>query len=470
MAKQDFSAKVGSCSVSMGLDRRKKYADGYRLAMKYVINQKILYYPLSWRADDSDFNRIVETSTTRGRMSETRKTDAKINEEWKTTFISYKERLEALARTTTLTLDVIKIDLEGRSDSTNFIQVWREVIASKNYGTAQSYEIALKSFMKGFSEDDGFSVTKEAIHEWVQRMTDEGKSKATIGIYLRSCRVIVNECIRRGYMQQRNYPFSEKRSDLVSIPKGKNRQEDSLSVEQWTQLYNIFISKDYPDGWDKDYRENVNTSLGLFIFMYLGNGMNLADLARLTYNDYYIRSHKKSLMFHRQKTKDRTDNDSEVIIPITEPLKAILGELAADYEPDGRLFPFILKEATTDKETARRVQQENQNVKKHIRKLTNSLGWTEQPSPTWCRHSFASNLIHQEVPREYVSEAMGHSVAKSVTMGYVSRFPHEIQMQYNSKLLNLQNDDSKLSDIIGNLSNEEKDKLLALLLKKDKEA
>ena len=42
MAKQDFSAKVGSCSVSLGLDRRKRYDDGYRLAMKYVINQSLL--------------------------------------------------------------------------------------------------------------------------------------------------------------------------------------------------------------------------------------------------------------------------------------------------------------------------------------------------------------------------------------------------------------------------------------------
>ena len=467
MAKQEISAKVGSCSVSLGLDRRKKYADGYRLAMKYVINQKILYYPLSWRADDSDFNRVLETSRTKGKMSATKISDANLHKEWQSTFDAYKKRLEALAQTTTLTLDIIKIDLTGKSDNTNFIQVWRDVIASKNYGTAQSYEIALKSFMKGFSETDGFSVTKDTIHEWVQRMTDEGKSKATIGIYLRSCRVVVNECIRRGYMQQMNYPFSEKNnSDMVSIPKGKSRKEDSLSVEQWTQLYNIFTTKDYPEGWDEEYRDNVNVSLGLFLFMYLGNGMNLADLARLTYNDHYIRSKKKSLMFHRQKTKDRTDNDSEVILPITEPLKVIMDELAADYEPGCRLFPSILKDETTDDKIARRVQQENQNIKKHIRKLTASLGWTEHPSPTWCRHSFATNLLHQEVPKEYISEAMGHSVGKSVTLGYVSKYPYEKQLQYNSKLLNLQTEEDRMASMLAGLTKEQIEIMKKILINK----
>ena len=465
MAKTDLTAKVGPCSVSLGLDRRKKYADGYRLAMKYVINQKTMYYPLNWRADDEEFKRICETSQTRGRMSETKRSAAKLHEEWKSTFDAYKKRLEELAQATTLTLDAIKIDLEGKSDSANFIQVWREVIAFKRHGTAQVYETSLKSFMKGFSEKDGFSVTKETIHDWVQRLTDEGKSKATIGIYLRACRVVINECIRRGFIQKKNYPFSESKTDLVSIPRGKSRKEDSLSVEQWTQLYNIFIKKEYPE-WSMEYTNSVNLSLGLFLFMYLGNGLNLADMARLTYNNHYVKTHKKSLQFFRQKTRDRTDNESEVIIPITEPLGRILNELGAEFELDGRVFPFLLKDAVTEKEIARRVQQENQDIKKRVRKLVAVLGWTEQPSPTWCRHSFASNLIHQNVPKEYVAEAMGHSAGESVTLGYVARFPLEKQMEYNSLLLNTQTEADKMQAILSSLNKEQVEMMKKLLLNK----
>ena len=469
MAKGIFTAKVGNCSVSLGLDRRKLYADGYKVSMKYVIGGRTLYYPLSWRVSDEEFERISSTSRTRGKISKSRESDASINKKWTEAFASYKERLQSLAETTTLSLDIIRANLTGISKDTDFLSVWQDVIKSKSHGTGASYEIAMKSFMKvtGFSESDGFNVTKDTIHKWVQGMTDGGKAKATIGIYLRSCRVVVNECIRRGYLLQANYPFSEKDISKVSIPRGKDRKQECLSVEQMTQLYKVFRNKDYPEEWTDEYKKDTHTYLGIFLSMYLMNGMNLADLARLTYNKHYAQSGKRSLQFFRQKTKDRTNDSSEVMVPIIEPLRAILCELAAEFEPDGLLFPYLLKEATTDDEKARRVQQENQNCKKHVRKLTASLGWSEQPSPTWCRHSFATNLQHQGVPMKYISDAMGHSIGGSVTMRYINDYPLEKQVEYNNKLLNLKSDSEKLSDIVGSLSDEERETLIKLLLKKD---
>ena len=171
-------------------------------------------------------------------------------------------------------------------------------------------------------------------------------------------------------------------------------------------------------------------------------------------------------MFHRTKTKDRTDNESEVIAPIIDPLCFILDEIAATPERDERIFPNLLKDARNEKEVARRVQQENQNIRKHLGKLTKAMGWEVTPSPTWCRHSFATNLAHQGVPMQYISESMGHSVGKSVTMGYVAMFPHEKQVEFNSRLLDLKTKEKttdKLSNLINGLSDEEKTQLIALL-------
>ncbi len=465
---QKFAAKVGNCSVSLGLDRRKMYPDGYRLSMKYVIGGRTLYYALSWRASEEEFERVSATSRTRGKMSKNKASDANLCEEWSSTFTSYKERLEQLAKVTTLTLDVIRASLTGTSTENSFLKVWRDVIRGRGHGTAASYEIAMKSFMRstGFSDADGFNVTKDTMHKWVQRLTDEGKAKATIGIYLRSCRVVVNECIRKGYILQNAYPFGERDISKVSIPRGRSRKKECLSVEQWTQLYDIFTKKNYPDQWTEEYRKDTHTYLGIFLFLYLGNGLNMADLARLRYNRHYTQSKKKALQFFRQKTKDRTDNDSEVVIPITNHLKAIMDALAADYEADGLVFPFLIQDATTAAEIARRVQQENQNCKKHIRKLATALGWSEQPSPTWCRHSFATNLQQQGVPMKYISDAMGHSTGGSVTMGYINDYPIRKQMEYNNKLLKLQSDEDSVAELVAGMSDDQKELLKKMLLKK----
>ena len=456
MARQEFTAKVGSCSVSFGLDKRKLYADGYRLGMKYVINGRTLYHTLSWRATEEDFSRISATSRTRGRMSTDRGSDANLCEQWCSTFNAYKERLEQLAQSTTLTIDAIRSSLTGSSRETSFLSLWREVIASRGHGTAASYEIALKSFMRTtrFSEADGFAVTKDTIHRWVQGMYEEGKAKATIGIYLRSCRVVVNEAIRRGYILQTAYPFSEKDADKVSIPRGKSRKHECLTVEQWTQLYDIFMKKDYPE-WTEEYKKDTHKYLGLFLFMYLANGLNMADLARLTYGKLYM-SGKRCLVFFRQKTKARTDNESEVIVPVTDALQAIIDEQGAEKEEGQLIFPDILKYALTDAERARRVQQENQNCKKHVRALVACLGWTEQPSPTWCRHSFATNLQQQGVPLKYISDAMGHSTGGNVTMGYINDYPIEKQIEYNSLLLRTANEEDEVASMVAKMSEKQR--------------
>jgi hypothetical protein len=104
-------------------------------------------------------------------------------------------------------------------------------------------------------------------------------------------------------------------------------------------------------------------------------------------------------------------------------------------------------------------------------KLAKHLGWEISPSPTWCRHSFATNLAHQGVPMQYISDAMGHRAGKSVTMSYINMYPHEKQMEYNSLLLNLPNSKKQKSDLesfMKSLSENDKKKLLEMILNESK--
>ena len=111
-----------------------------------------------------------------------------------------------------------------------------------------------------------------------------------------------------------------------------------------------------------------------------------------------------SFRFIRQKTEDRSD--TEVVIHIIEPLQYMI---AAPPIKGSLVFPGIYGDAMTPIDRRKRVAMENQNIKKRIRRLVKSIGWKVQPSCTWCRHSFATNLTHAGVPQNYISESMGHS-------------------------------------------------------------
>ena len=84
-----------------------------------------------------------------------------------------------------------------------------------------------------------------------------------------------------------------------------------------------------------------------------------------------------------------------------------------------------------------------------VRRLVKSMGWEVQPSCTWCRHSFATNLTHAGVPQNYISESMGHSVDSNITNRYIDAFPLAQQMEFNSRILKLNDDVDILEELKG---------------------
>ena len=133
-----------------------------------------------------------------------------------------------------------------------------------------------------------------------------------------------------------------------------------------TELYNLFLSKQYPEIWSEHYKKMAHYSLGLFLVQYLCNGFNMADAARLKYDSYYFQNSGKAFRFNRKKTARNSADGSEVIIPIIEPLQKILDEIAAPPTRDGYVFPQILNGAESERDRRMRTQQENSNVQDRL--------------------------------------------------------------------------------------------------------
>lgn len=156
-----------------------------------------------------------------------------------------------------------------------------------------------------------------------------------------------------------------------------------------------------------------------------------------------------------------------MIIPIIEPLQRILDEIAAPPKLNAHVFPHVLEGATHERDIRVRVSQENSNVQDRIIKICHDvLHWEVRPSGTWARHSFATNLTHAGVERSYIQESMGHSHLQSVTDRYIANYPLEKQLEYNSKLLNLNPSSSISKKDIGKMSKAEMAALLMELMEK----
>ena len=470
--------RIGICTIVLTLSSKRGSGEGRPIpvCLRFSINGARFYFLLGDSCTVDEFARVCQAR--KGLRPHVARTynDALWDkrEEYTALFHGYVARIRELSQHKTLTLNLIAATLTGKgTDGNNFLAEWERIISTKRPGTAESYRYALRSFrdLTGFSSRDGFLVSAAVLQRWVREMKAQDYSKATMGIYLRACRVVVKACIRVGYINAADYPFSEREAGLVSIPKGRSRKDRFLSVEQMTALFHFFRERrevDLPLRYAYQ-RDLVRECLGLFLFQYLANGMNLSDVARLRYDDWWFAHGGASLRFERQKTRDRTDDGSEVIVPVTPALGEILREIAAPARKGALLFPSILGDATDEVLQRKRINLANSNIAARMKIVARHLGWTVEPSPTWCRHSFATNLALQGVPARYISESMGHSLRKDVTAGYIAAYPLQRQLEFNSRLLVPDEADPLAADsLLSTLSDAQQDALLRRLLDRKK--
>lgn len=467
---------VENCWIKLVLDKRtNKATEEYPMAICFTIDRKRYYFKLASMEYQKEkyFNEVCSVTNSRSSLMA-------VYKEWQTVLEGYREKVVKLSQTQTLTLDLIRTYLTGAEIngevSKSFVGVWESIIAkmraSDRVGTAENYQWALNSFNKYAGDVKGFKVDKNVIAKWDDAMKngvmENGKlvgkiADATRGMYLRTCRVVWNECIRQGYLTEDKYPFSNKDSTLISIPRGKRRQQSYLSVDEMTKLYQVFTEKNYPESWDPEYKKRAHQSLGLFLVQYLCNGFNLADAGRLQYNRTYFAEGGRAFEFMRKKTSARSNSMSVVVVPIIEPLKVILDEIAAKPEKDAYVFPHIFNGVTDELQRRKMTVQENSNIKDRMNRICKDvLGWDKVVSGTWARHSFATNLKLAGVEELYISESMGHSQGNNVTSGYQDMYPLEIRFRNNNKLLNVQQKEEPIN--IDKLSKKEMKELLLKMM------
>lgn len=107
-----------------------------------------------------------------------------------------------------------------------------------------------------------------------------------------------------------------------------------------------------------------------------------------------------------------------------------------------------------------------------MKKVADMLGMEQKPSPTWARHSFATNLNNSGVvPYKYISDSMGHSGNGDITSNYIGAYPLAKMLEYNHYLLNSnppkvktkKADNKQLIEMLMGLSEEEKKAIVAAL-------
>lgn len=285
--------------------------------------------------------------------------------------------------------------------------------AEKRIGYAVSCQCArnsIEEFRKGLTFAE---ITPSFLQQYENWMLKNGRSVTTIGIYLRSLRVV--------YKQQGInpivYPFGEGKSKY-SIPTGKNIKK-ALTMDEIAKIYHFNAPKGSPTEMAKDY----------WIFLYLCNGMNVKDFCLLKWENI----DGEMLRYKRAKTQRSKRESKQISVALKPEARDIIQKWGQpSIAPNAYIFPHLRPEMSAETERAT-YQQLTKTINKYIKRIATEVGIDKEVTTYFARHSFATVLKRSGAAIEMISELLGHS-AVNVTESYLDSFEND-QIQRETDVL-----------------------------------
>ena len=317
------------------------------------------------------------------------------------------------------------------SESLNIIkqvQEYAEILDNEGrLSSAESYEITakhLKTFVGVKNQILFFSsVTPEFLSSFEKFLfqSDRIKSYATVGVYMRNLRCIFNRAISNKLITPDIYPFGKNRYSPPATKKSKR----ALSIDDIGKIYNYQSSEiNSATDWAKD----------MWLFAYFSNGMNVKDIASLKYEN--IQKDKKSFKFIREKTKNSTKDNLQVIeVIITEEIERIIDKWGnKPIKPMNYIFNIFDPNKMSEKGKRDAVKNASKNIGKYMKIIAAELSLEARPTYIYARHLFSTILKRAGVPIEMISEQLGHTSIKTTEI-YLGSFENDQKREITKYLI-----------------------------------
>ncbi len=287
------------------------------------------------------------------------------------------------------------------------------------YKSAEGYSQTLNSLISFKGDITIKQVDSDYLNQYEKWMINKGRTLTTIGMYLRNLRCIYNKAIEEDLVDKTKYPFSKSR---YTIPQGGSNKR-ALQPDEIQKLLR-FKTEDY-------YKQRA---VDFWCFSYLSNGMNFKDIFSLRKQDLV----GNKLTFIRQKTKRTTKaNNKPIDIVYADAIFERIEEIIERWgnktsSPNSYIFQ-LLDERATETEKGHKIEAFTKRTNKALKEISlNLIGF--QITTYHARHSFATQLLRNDVNIALISEALGH---KSIvtTQNYLGTFTDEERMGCSAVLI-----------------------------------
>lgn len=309
------------------------------------------YYSTGKDLTQEEWN-ILPTSKVRAIVS--------IRKDIESSYQIVRTAVEELATAGGFTLEALNVRLKGAtSDTINtaFRARMEALNKAQQIGNMLIYDNVLKGLERFAGPRIHFeSITVSWLEKYALFLREEGKSQTTIAIHLRTLRAILNIAKQQGIIREAQYPFG-RGAGQYRIQAGTGRKM-ALTLEQIGQIAR------YDDG-----RQTTARYRDYWLFLYLCNGINVADFVRLRYRDIV----NGEIYFIRQKTEHTLRTLRDIRVVLTPPMQEIINRWGNPKRPDAFIFPILTgrEDAMT---TKNRTKDMTHSINKRMKEVGEQLG------------------------------------------------------------------------------------------------
>lgn len=402
-----FTYSKDGITIASILDSRKENKKGtYPIKIRVTYKRVRKYYSTGKDLSSEEWN-ILPTGKSRNLKE--------LRESIENSFSLVKSNVEILAEKGGFSFDALNLRLSRVTGDTLNSAFRAKIVNLKNDERIGTMQICV-NVLNTLEKYTGNNLSFETISvDWLKRYEKyllKDKSHTTVGMHMREIRTIMNQAKTSGVIKETQYPFGK---DKYEIQTGEGNKK-ALTLKQIGEVIK------FTDG-----NETTEKYRDLWFFIYLCNGINVADMIKLKFKNIK----DGEIYFIRQKTERTSKIRKEIRATLTVEMDNIIKRWGNKPHPDNYILPYF-----TGKEDAEIRKSITKSLTKRInmrlKKIGQELGIGDITTYT-ARHSFATVLKRSGANIAYISESLGHNDLKT-TESYLASFEKE-ERQKNAGLL-----------------------------------
>ena len=291
-----------------------------------------------------------------------------------------------------------------------FMRQVENLKATKHIGNAKVYERTLRMLAK-YDPKIKERVFSELDIKYINRfnleMEKDGCCGNTRKYYLKTLRAVMNRAIKEHEASSKTYPFGKNGFEIGCL--------EEETEKRYLQPKDLELLKNSPQTNFVLERARM-----LFLFSYYCYGMSFVDMANLTTDNLEVLATGTHIVYKRQKTKN-AKNVKPIKIFVTPAIEELLEWFKVNTPQTGKyLLPIITKEYDGE-QLYEHVRCRYKRINANLKKMGKTLGISLNLTTYTARHTMAMTLQGNDIPREIISQALGHSNL-TTTATYLASF------------------------------------------------